>query len=114
MSLPITSQQLEALRRLDTCTVANAIETFDVRLRNEGFADASVRCLCPRRSAMLGHAATVKVHCSSPPPDRHHYLDRTDWWNFILTIPAPRVVVIEDVDEAPGTGSLLGEVHTNI
>jgi regulator of RNase E activity RraA len=41
-------------------------------------------------------------------------LDRTDWWNYILSIPAPRVVVIQDVDEKPGTGSLLGEMHSNI
>ena len=40
MSEPLSPEELEALRRLDTCAVANAIETFDVRLRNEGYADA--------------------------------------------------------------------------
>jgi hypothetical protein len=30
----IDEDVLDALRRLDTCTVSNAIETFDVRLRN--------------------------------------------------------------------------------
>ncbi len=44
---PLTSEQLQALRSLDACTLANAIETFHVRLRNEGFVDASVRCLFP-------------------------------------------------------------------
>jgi 4-hydroxy-4-methyl-2-oxoglutarate aldolase len=32
----------------------------------------------------------------------------------MLTLPAPRVVVIQDVSTNPGTGSLLGSVHLNI
>jgi regulator of RNase E activity RraA len=56
----------------------------------------------------------VKIRCSGPPPEGHSYLDRTDWWNYILTLPAPRVVVIQDVDEVPGRGAFLGEVHANI
>jgi 4-hydroxy-4-methyl-2-oxoglutarate aldolase len=47
MNTPLTPEQLEALRRLDACTLANAIESFQTRLRNEGFADGSVRCLFP-------------------------------------------------------------------
>jgi 4-hydroxy-4-methyl-2-oxoglutarate aldolase len=114
MSPSLTSEQLEAIRRLDTCTAANAIETFEVRLRNEGFSNRSVRCIFPRFTPMIGYAATVKVRCSGPPPEGHSYLDRTDWWNYILTIPAPRVVVIQDVDKNPGTGAFLGEVHAHI
>jgi regulator of RNase E activity RraA len=44
----------------------------------------------------------------------YDYYDRTDWWNNILTIPVPRVVVIEDVDNPPGVGAFVGEVHANI
>ncbi len=114
MKPSLTPEQLEAIRRLDSCTVANAIETFETRLRNEGFADARIRCLFPQRSPMLGYAVTVKIRCSPPTTDGRSYLDRTDWWNYILTIPAPGVVVLQDVDPNPGTGSLLGEVHANI
>src|SRR5437899_1938049 len=35
----LTPALIDSLRRLDACRVANAIETFDCRLRNEGFAD---------------------------------------------------------------------------
>lgn len=109
-----SAEQLEALRRLDTCAVANAIDTFDVRLRNEGYTDSTIRCLFPRLAPMLGHAVTVKIRSSSPPVEGHAYADRTDWWNDILTIPAPRVVALEDVDSRPGTGAFLGEVHCAI
>lgn len=114
MSARLTAEQLEALRRLDTCTLANAIETFEVRLRNEGFTDSSIRCLFPKLAPMVGYAVTVTIRCSGPPPEGHNYLERTDWWNSILTIPAPRVVVFQDIDRKPGTGALIGEVHCNI
>ena len=41
MNVLLTLEQLEALRRLDACTLANAIETFHERLRNEGFTDGA-------------------------------------------------------------------------
>jgi hypothetical protein len=70
---------LRALRAFDGAAIANAIETFDVRLRNEGFADASIRALFPELPPAVGYAATAKIRCSSPPPVGHHYYDRTDW-----------------------------------
>lgn len=111
---PLTPEVLAALRRLDTCMVANAIETFAVRLRNEGFANSTIRCLFPQLPPLVGHAVTLKVRCSSPSPVGHGYLDRTDWWDHVIQIPAPRVVVIQDADRAAGTGTFVGEVHANI
>jgi len=115
MESPLTDRQLAELRRLGTCAVANAIETFKVRLRNEGFIDRTIRCCTGGEQPIVcGYAATVRIRCSNPRKDGHPYVDRTDWWNYLLKIPAPRVVVIQDVDEAPGTGSFIGEVHANI
>jgi regulator of RNase E activity RraA len=42
------------------------------------------------------------------------YSDRTDWWDYILSLPAPRVVVVQDVATRVGLGSLVGAVHMNI
>jgi 4-hydroxy-4-methyl-2-oxoglutarate aldolase len=110
----LTSEQLEALRRLSTCTVSDAIEAFDVRLRNAGFADASVRCIFEDLPPIVGYATTARVRTSVPPMRGHRYVDRTDWWNSILQVPAPRIVVIEDVEKPRGVGSFVGEVHANI
>jgi regulator of RNase E activity RraA len=106
--------QLDALGLLSTCTVSNAIETFDVRLRNTGFTDGSIRCVFPSFPPIVGYAATARIRCSLPPMQGHAYVDRTDWWSYLLTIPAPRVVVLEDADRSPGLGSFVGEVHANI
>lgn len=43
----LTEQELDALRQFDTCMVANAVETFNLRLRNTGFTNAKVRCMFP-------------------------------------------------------------------
>ena len=114
MNAALTPEQLGNLRRLDACTLANAIETFKQRLRNEGFADGTVRCLFPRLPPMVGYAATIKVRGSAPPMAAGHYPDRTDWWDYILSLPAPRVLVVQDVATQTGLGSLLGAVHVNI
>jgi len=114
MNAVLTAEQIEILRRLDACTVANAIETFHERLRNEGFADNSVRCLFPHLPPMLGYAATVKIRGSAPPTAARPYAERTDWWDYVLSLPAPRVVVVQDMASKPGLGSLLGAVHVNI
>jgi len=112
--VPLTAEQLEALRRLDACTLANAIETFQKRLRNEGFVDNSIRSIFPRLQPMVGFAATVRIRGSAPPTASGIYPDRTDWWDYILSVPAPRVIVVQDCATRPGVGSLLGAVHTNI
>ncbi len=64
---PLTDEQLQALGRLDACVLANAIETFQVRLRNEGFVDYRVHCLFPELAPMVGYAATVRIRGSAPP-----------------------------------------------
>jgi 4-hydroxy-4-methyl-2-oxoglutarate aldolase len=110
----LSPEQLEALRRLDACSLANAIETFHERLRNEGFVDNSIHCLFPGLQPMLGYAATIKLRGSAPPTADGSYPERTDWWDYVVSLPTPRVVVIEDLATRQGLGSLVGAVHMNI
>jgi 4-hydroxy-4-methyl-2-oxoglutarate aldolase len=110
----IPDSALEALRRLDTCTVSNAIETFAVRLRNTGFADSRIHCMFDDLPALVGYAATARLRTVDPPMVGGTYHDRTDWWNSILQVPAPRVAVVEDIDKPAGVGALLGDMHAAI
>jgi hypothetical protein len=52
---------LEALKRYDTPTLANAIEEFDIRPRDEGFANMDIRCMFPELGVMVGYAATATI-----------------------------------------------------
>jgi 4-hydroxy-4-methyl-2-oxoglutarate aldolase len=105
---------LSALRSLDTCVVSNAIEAFEVRLRNAGFADSRIRCMFEDFPPLVGYAATARLRAGEPPMSGHVYHDRTDWWNSILQIPVPRIVVLQDMDEPPGVGAFLGDMHAAI
>lgn len=111
---PIQAEVLEALRSLDSCTVSNAIETFALRLRNTGFADARIRCIFDDFPPMVGYAATARLQSVDPPIAGRIYSDRTDWWSSILQVPAPRIVVLEDLDKPPGLGAFLGDMHAAI
>jgi 4-hydroxy-4-methyl-2-oxoglutarate aldolase len=106
----LIGEELDALRQLDTCMVSNAIETFDLRLRNAGFADASIRCMFEDAPPM-GYAATARLRSGQPPVAGRRFCDRTDWWNSILEIPAPRIVVLQDMDKPAGVGAFVGDGH---
>lgn len=115
MKTELTTDQLGQLRMLTTCVVASAIETFRVRLPNTGFVDSSVRCIFDDFSPVAGYAATARIRTSSPPMAGPGYsYERTDWWKHILSIPAPRIVVLEDMDDPVGLGAFVGEVNANI
>lgn len=94
--------------------MSNAIERLDVRLRNEGFTDISVRCLSPSLPPMVGYAVTGRIRTASAPTARYWYYERLDWWEYLTTIPEPRVIVLEDMDAKPGFGALFGEIHAQI
>jgi len=110
----LSSDQIDQLRSFDTCVISDAIETFGIRLRNEGFATAGFRCLFKNFPPMVGYAATCKVRSADPPMVGSRYVERTDWWKHITSVQSPRVVVMQDIDEHPGTGAFLGSAHVNI
>jgi len=110
----LTAEELEALGRVDTCTVANAIETFGGRLRNEGFAGPGVRCFTPQLPPAVGYAETLRIRSSSPPPEQRFYFDRSDWWAALRQVPEPRILVIEDIDPRVGVGAFVGGLHAHI
>ena len=110
----LTEEQFDALTRLDTCTVSNAIETFNVRLKNTGFTDGRIRCVFEDFPPILGYAATARLRTVEPPIAGRMYYERMEWWQNILSIPAPRIVVLADLDSPPGRGAFLGDVHAAI
>ena len=110
----LTEEELDALRLFDTCIVANAIESFNVRLRNTGFADASVRCMFKDAPSMAGYAVTGRLRSGEPPIGGSTFHDRAGFWNSILEVPAPRILVLEDMDDPPGRGAFVGDMHAAI
>ena len=110
----LTEQELDELRRLDTCMVTNAIETFNLRLRNTGFTDGRTRCMFPDTPPMVGYAVTGRLRSGDPPIGGGWYHDRGDLWSFILKYPPPRILVLQDMDDPPGRGAFIGDMHSAI
>lgn len=111
---PLSRAALDAIRKFDTCTIANAIEQFRVRLRNEGFTGPGLRCVTGDSPRILGYAATCQVRTANPHMTGNVYVDRTDWWEAIGLLPVPRIAVIQDLDSEGRRGSTIGEVHSAI
>jgi len=111
---PVPSEVLDAIRNFDTCTVANAIEQFKIRLRNEGFTRPGLRCVTGGFPRLLGYAATCRVRAADPPMAGDSFSGRTDWWAEIGNLPVPRIAVIQDLDAAALGASTVGEVHAAI
>jgi len=105
---------LGALRRFNTCLLSNAIEKFNIRPRNEGFMSGGAACLFPDRPPVVGHAVTGRIRTYMPPMAGKCYYEHMEWWRYLESIPAPRIVVLEDFDHRPGFGALFGEIHARI
>jgi len=101
---------LKALERFDSPTLSNAIETFAIRPRDEGYMSMHVRCMFPELGPLVGYAATatIRAHGGSAQGDE------TALYQHVREVPGPRVVVVQDLDEPPGHGSLWGEVNATI
>jgi regulator of RNase E activity RraA len=105
---------LAALARYDAPTLANAIETFDIQPRDVGFADSRIRCMFPELGRMVGYAATATIVARGAPAADWAGAGSGALYAHVPTVPAPRVVVVKDLDDPPAHGSLWGEVHATI
>lgn len=105
---------LEKLKAFDSCTISNAIERLNVRLRNEGFLSGPSRCRFPSLPPMVGYAATARIRTSGPPMSHRCYYDRMDWWHYVASLPEPRILVLQDTDRQPAFGAFVGEIHAAI
>ena len=109
----LTRQQLDSLGKLQTCAAANAIETFDILPRDQGFIRPEVRSIFPELGNMIGYAVTGVISAKTP-PSSHMRIARTEWFDYVLSIPEPRVVVLKDLDYPDVLGSYWGEVQSNV
>jgi regulator of RNase E activity RraA len=112
-SAALTKEEFQDLRVLDSGAVANAIERFRGQLRNDSYAETSLVCRYPQMSPVLGYAMTLKVRTTSAPA-KGTFFENTDWWDELLALPSPRILVLQDRDRFPGGGALIGELHACI
>ncbi len=114
MNQSLPAKLFHDLAKFDSCSIANAVDSFRVRLLNEGSSGPGITCRTKNLAPMVGVAVTLKVRSSDPSIKPAFYLEQQDWWERIEEAAFPRVLVIEDTDAHPGRGSLVGPVHACI
>ncbi|MEP6716147.1 MAG: RraA family protein [Terriglobia bacterium] len=106
-----SEQVIEELAKYDTCILADAVERLGLRLHNRGFTQPGLRLFGKSpSSALVGYAVTARIRTAEPPITGRTFFKHTDWWESIRQAPAPRIVVIEDVDHHPGAGASMGMI----
>ncbi len=108
MANALTREELEALGRIDSATVSNAIEKFEVRPRVCGYVGYDIRCLFPELGTMLGYAVTCTADSTTEGrPNRGGLLDL---WEALEQAPKPAVIVIKDIGDDRLHSCHMGEV----
>jgi 4-hydroxy-4-methyl-2-oxoglutarate aldolase len=105
---------LTFLRGVDSPTVANAIETLDVRDRRDGYIGGAVQCQFPDLGVMVGRALTVTMTStdgvSGGGPGYWRMWDALE----ALAASGPVVVAIADVSGAPNRVAYSGEIMSTL
>ena len=107
---PLSNNEIEAIRALDTPTIANALEELEIRPRTEGFMRPDIKSITPVDGTRVGYAVTGIIAARHRSPDA---LSRDSYWNAIVQIPEPRMIVLHDLDYPNPIGSYWGEVQGN-
>ena len=106
----ISEETLNALRQIDGPSICNAIEGFNYRPKNHGFMLPEIRSIFQDFSPTIGYAVTGVISANQP---EGRNVAREDWWDLIASVPAPRFIILHDIDNPP-LGAYWGEVQGNI
>ena len=112
----ITEAQIDWLRGIDTPTVCNIVETIDPSHGRFGYTSRPLQCVFPAMAPMVGFAktATVRAHRPTSRSIEESTAFRERYFDYVASGEAPKVSVVQDLDERPGQGALWGEVSTNV
>lgn len=109
----IPHSDLLELKRWNTPTVYNGWEQITRRdSGREGFNLEPVRDFMPQNGPMVGYALTLVVQ----PGEKSHRKNATAWADYrryVASVPAPKIVVVQDLDKPRLFGSFWGEVTSN-
>jgi regulator of RNase E activity RraA len=107
-----STTNLSFLTRYNTPTIANAIELFDIRPRDQGFLSPGYFCLRPDAPPIAGYAVTCTI--SSLAPNSHGRRESFEYWEHIESVPGPRIAFVQDLDPEPRRGCFWGEVNASV
>ncbi len=106
--MAVSPETIGALKGFDSPTVANAIETFNVRDWTEGYASGELNCHYPELPPMVGYAVTCTADSTTPGPKRQTNLHGV--FDAIVASPKPVIVVVQNVGPDVERSCFLGDM----
>lgn len=94
MVVKLSPEQFSALRRIDSPTISNAIETFHLRPRVAGYVGSDIRCIFPELPPTVGYAVTCTVDSTT---EGRQGIGFNKLYELLSQSPKPAVVVMQDV-----------------
>ena len=111
MVAKLSPEQLSALRRIDSPTISNAIETFHLRPRVAGYVGNDIRCIFPELPPSVGYAVTCTVDSTS---EGRQGIGFNKLYELLSQAPKPAIVVMQDVGPDRQRSCHAGEVMSTI
>ncbi len=108
----LSASTLDFLRSVDSPTVANAIETFNLRDRCDGFIGGAVECQFPDLGVMVGRAVTVTM--TSEPGTVASRDGYWQMWDAVAAMDGPVVIAVQDVSGKPERCAYAGEMMATL
>ena len=109
----LDSEVLASLKQIDTPTICNAIELFEVQPRTDGYLNGRIQAASPELPPMVGYATTATFRSAAPPAGEDLYTTISRQVRRFADVPGPRVVVFQDLDDPPAAATF-GEVMCTI
>lgn len=116
-TLTLTAELTRKLRSVDTPTICNALELAMGGRSAKGFTYGTLIAAPQPMTPMLGYARTACIRAMQPAtrPAAEMRQLRLDYYRHVAPVDGiPTLVVMQDLDERPGTGSFWGEVNSAV
>lgn len=116
----LTEDIVRALRAVDTPTVCNALEHAMGGRTAQGFTYGTLVAAPQPLPAIVGYARTARIAACAPSarPAEAVRQTRLDYYRYVAPSRSGpdglAIVVMQDVDDRPGTGSFWGEVNSAV
>ena len=115
MTRELSHAELLELKRWNTPTIYNGWEQITRKERTGGFFNREeARDFMPQMGPMIGYAVTAVFEPSNP---KHATKNPNSWEKYrqyLASVPGPKIVVTQDLDQPDCVGTYWGEVNANV
>ena len=111
----LTHSDLLQLKRWNTPTIYNGWEQITTRNpAGDAFNLEETRDFMPQMGPMIGYAITVVIEPSNPAHRAVNPGAGAEYRRYVASIPGPKIVIVQDLDQPRVIGSFWGEVNSNV